>query len=46
MQLSKRPLKSLKNIEGIQIHPKYENRRFPFNTHRVIQNRFEDTLIE
>ena len=29
MQLSERPIKSLKNIEGIQIHLKYENRRFP-----------------
>ena len=28
MQLSERPIKSLKNIEGIQIHLKYENRRF------------------
>ena len=32
MQLSERPIKSLKNIEGIQIHLKYENRRFPFVT--------------
>ena len=30
MQLSERPIKSLKNIEGIQIHLKYENKRFPF----------------
>ena len=29
MQLSERPIKSLKNIEGIQIPLKYENRRFP-----------------
>ena len=29
MQLSERPIKSLKNIEGIQIHLKYDNRRFP-----------------
>ena len=29
MQLSERPLKSLKNIKGIQNHPQYENKMFP-----------------
>ena len=29
MQLSERPLKSLKNIKGIQNHQQYENRMFP-----------------
>ena len=29
MQLSERPLKSLKNIKGIQNHLQFENKMFP-----------------